>query len=69
MYLCSIMKTKLFYLGMTLLGMVVGYLYYTYYGCTKGCAITGNPWRSTLYFGFMFLLGSSLIKDLITKKS
>lgn len=31
--------------------------------------ITGNPWRSTAYFGLMFLLGSNLIKDLITKKS
>jgi len=63
------MKTKLYYIGMTLTGMLVGYLYYRFYGCTKGCMITGNPWRSTLYFGAMFLLGSNLIKDLITKKS
>ncbi|MCF8221366.1 MAG: hypothetical protein K9I25_05625 [Crocinitomicaceae bacterium] len=63
------MKTKLFYIGMTLLGMLVGFLYYRFYGCTEGCMITGNPWRSTAYFGFMFLLGSNLIKDLITKKS
>ncbi len=54
---------------MTLLGMLVGFLYYRFYGCTEGCMITGNPWRSTAYFGFMFLLGSNLIKDLITKKS
>jgi len=63
------MKTKLYYIGTTLTGMLVGYLYYRFYGCTKGCMITGNPWRSTVYFGFLFLLGSSLIKDLITKKS
>jgi len=63
------MKTKLFYIGMTVTGMLVGYLFYRFYGCTDGCTITGNPWRSTVYFGAMFLLGSNLIKDLITKRS
>jgi len=63
------LKTKLFYIGATVLGMLFGFLYYQFYGCVNGCTITGNPWRSTAYFGLMFLLGSQIIKDLIIKKS
>ena len=32
-----------------LIGAVAGYAYYFYIGCDRGCAITGNPWTSTLY--------------------
>lgn len=30
-------------------GALGGFLYYTYYGCTTGCAITSSPIRSILY--------------------
>ncbi|NBU92742.1 MAG: hypothetical protein EBS17_07880 [Flavobacteriia bacterium] len=63
------MKQGAFYFFTTLLGMLVGYGYYRFYGCTEGCNITGNPWISSGYFGALFLLGSTIINDLITKKS
>lgn len=31
------------------LGAMGGYLYYDFIGCNNGCAITGNPFISTLY--------------------
>ncbi|MBS4032969.1 MAG: hypothetical protein KGZ85_00770 [Ignavibacterium sp.] len=31
------------------LGALGGYLYYHFIGCDRGCAITGNPWSSTMY--------------------
>lgn len=40
------------------IGAVLGYAYYYFIGCSKGCAITGNPWMSTLWAG---LIGSLLI--------
>ena len=34
------------------LGMIGGYMYYTFIGCVSGsCPITSNPWLSTLYGG------------------
>jgi hypothetical protein len=51
----------------TAVGMAAGFMYYRFYGCTEGCSITGNPWRSTIYFGIMFLLGNEILNDLITK--
>lgn len=38
-----------------LAGAVVGYVYYSFFGCTKGCAITGSPWRSMLYIAVLGL--------------
>ncbi len=32
-----------------LLGAVGGFLYYNFIGCNGSCAITGNPYISTLY--------------------
>lgn len=32
-----------------LLGAVGGFLYYNFIGCNGSCAITGNPYVSTLY--------------------
>ena len=42
----------------TIVGMVLGaaggYLYYHFVGCASGtCAITSNPWISTLYGSMM----------------
>ena len=42
-----------------LLGAFAGYLYYNEVGCVSGtCAITSNPWMSTLWgaaMGYLFL--------------
>jgi hypothetical protein len=36
-----------------LLGAVAGWFYWSQWGCTAGCAITGSPLNSTLYGGLM----------------
>jgi hypothetical protein len=48
------------FLGITL-GALGGFLYYHYVGCSSGsCAITGNPYMSTVYGGMLglFLVNS-----------
>jgi hypothetical protein len=43
------------------IGAVAGFLYYYYIGCSSGaCAITSNPYKSTLMGAFMgwFLVSS-----------
>ena len=38
----------------TLSGVIVGYLYYRFVGCSTGsCAITSDPVNSMLYMGLM----------------
>lgn len=34
-------------------GAVAGWVYWRYWGCTNGCAITGSPVNSSLYGAFM----------------
>lgn len=47
------MLSNRFYLLGALLGALGGFLYYKYVGCITGtCAITSNPYRSTIYFAF-----------------
>ncbi|HEY8690358.1 MAG TPA: DUF6132 family protein [Chitinophagaceae bacterium] len=47
-----ILKNKLYFIG-ALLGALAGFLYYKYVGCVTGtCAITSNPFRSSIYFAF-----------------
>lgn len=36
-----------------LLGAVAGWFYWSQWGCTGGCSITGSPLNSSLYGGFM----------------
>ncbi|MBK9177205.1 MAG: hypothetical protein IPM46_12905 [Flavobacteriales bacterium] len=36
-----------------LLGGLSGWLYWNYFGCTTGCAITSSPMNSSLYGAFM----------------
>ena len=44
------MIIKLAKIGLPIfLGALGGYLYYDFIGCNNGCAITGNPFTSTLY--------------------
>ena len=35
------------------IGAVAGWFYWSQWGCTNGCAITGSPVNSTLYGGLM----------------
>ena len=35
------------------LGAVAGWAYWSQWGCTVGCTITGNPVNSSLYGGLM----------------
>lgn len=35
------------------LGAVAGWVYWSQWGCTGGCTITGSPVNSTLYGAFM----------------
>lgn len=46
-------QNKLYAIG-ALVGAVTGFLYWKYIGCITGtCAITSNPYRSTVYFALM----------------
>jgi hypothetical protein len=45
-----IIKNKILYIGAAL-GAIAGLLYWKYVGCLTGtCAITSNPFRSSIYF-------------------
>ena len=42
-----------------IIGALLGFLYYKYFGCAQGCAITNTPLNSTIYgavFGLVFSL-------------
>jgi hypothetical protein len=48
-----ISQHRLYIIGF-LLGSIAGFLYWKYIGCLTGtCAITSNPFRSSIYFGIM----------------
>jgi len=48
------------FLGITI-GGLAGFLYYHFVGCSSGsCAITGNPYMSTIWGG---LLGLFIVKS------
>lgn len=63
---------KLLYVAPVFLGALAGYLYYAYIGCYSGsCAITSNPYISTIYgavAGSLFVPGK-LFKKTIRKES
>lgn len=57
-----ILKNKMYGIGAAL-GAISGYLYWKYVGCLTGtCAITSNPFRSTIYFAVTGALVFSLFK-------
>jgi len=52
-------------------GAVAGYSYYYYVGCNRGCAITGNPFISTVYgafAGFLFFDWKSIFQKYSDKE-
>ncbi len=63
-----IIKYKLALLGLVI-GAIAGYAYYYFVGCASGtCAITSNPYISTVYGAFMgFLLLTSFKSDVPKK--
>ena len=57
-----IIANKLQLIG-AVVGAIAGYLYWFYIGCLTGtCAITSNPWRSTIYFAVLGALIFGLFK-------
>ncbi len=54
-------KSKtIFTLLMTLIGALLGFLYYTFWGCQSGCVIKSNPYTTTIYVSIMFAIISTL---------
>lgn len=50
----------------SLIGAVIGYLYYYFIGCSSGtCAITSNPYISTIYIAIL----GGLVASMFNKKS
>lgn len=43
------------------LGAVAGWAYWNWYGCTNGCAITGQWWTSTGYGAVMGYLTAGMV--------
>ena len=41
-------------IGSYLLGAIIGFIYYKFYGCNHGCAITSNPYL-TMIFGALII--------------
>lgn len=52
-----------------ILGMLGGFLYYTYIGCNGSCAITSSPVNSTAYGGLVGLILTDwkAVKSLLKK--
>ena len=46
-------RTLLLTLAGAALGAAGGWLYWHYFGCTTGCAITSSPVNSSLYGAFL----------------
>ena len=57
-----IWNNKLFLVGGSL-GAIAGFVYWKYWGCVNGCAITSNPRNSTLYFALVGALLFGIFKQ------
>ncbi len=44
------------------LGVLGGFLYYRFIGCSGGCAITSSPWLSMLWGGILGYLLFDMVK-------
>jgi len=62
----SLIKKNAIMLIGVVIGLIAGYLYYKFIGCSSGtCLITSKPVNSTLYGG---LMGGLLFSLFTTKK-
>ncbi len=50
-----------------LLGLFGGYLYWHFWACTNGCAITSQWYKSMIWGGILGYLISDLITDILKK--
>ncbi len=46
-------------------GGILGYAYYRFFGCTNGCAISSNPWISTVYVAII----GGLLSEIVAPKA
>jgi len=59
----SFIKSNLWVIGGVILGALGGFLYWHFIGCNSGsCAITSNPYNSTIYGSVMGGLLLSMLK-------
>lgn len=59
----NILHKSKFYLPGILVGALLGYMYYYFWGCSEGCTISSSPLNSILYGATMGgLLQSALHK-------
>jgi len=62
------MNKNLLKIAAIIVGLAGGYLYWYFYACTNGCAITSAWWRSALIGGLMGYLLLDMAMDLLQKK-
>ena len=56
-------------ISFVVLGLIGGYMYWNFYGCTNGCTITGVWYNSTLYGGLLgYLLSGAITEQLFKNK-
>lgn len=51
-----------------LTGAVLGFLYWQFYGCTEGCAITSKWYGSVFMGGIIGNLTGSMLTDILNKQ-
>ena len=52
-----------------LAGMLTGFLYYRFFGCTGSCAISSNPYMTMAYMGLVGWLLSLIFEKKPQKES
>ena len=65
----NLLKKSVWFLPGILLGAVVGYFYWKYYGCNGSCLITSNPVRTMIYFAMMGGLLNNMFKTELKKNN
>lgn len=60
------MKKYSFLILGVVFGALSGYLYWSYFGCTSGCAITSSPLNSSIYGAVM---GGFMVQSFVKKEA
>lgn len=58
----NLLKKSVWFVPGILLGTVLGYFYWKFYGCNGSCLITSNPIRTMIYVGVMGGLLNYMLK-------